>query len=240
MVNYKNGKIYKILDNTNEKFYIGSTTKEYLSQRLEKHRSHYKEYLKGIVRYVSSMEIIENGDYKIILLENYSCDCKDELTAREQYYIDKLKCDKMVNKYNAKGFNKEKERERHKKYYENNKEKLLEQMKGYRENNKEKIKINSKEYYDNNKEKLLEKKKEWRENNKEQIKIKGKEYRKNNKEKIEKIKGAKIQCEKCNAIIRKDYYKKHRTKMTCINSLPHGLINIIDDDDKNAILSIMN
>ena len=60
MVNYKNGKIYKIIDLTNDNFYIGSTTKKYLSQRLEKHRTNYKCYLEGKTNYVSSYEILSN------------------------------------------------------------------------------------------------------------------------------------------------------------------------------------
>ena len=77
MVNYKNGKIYKILDLTNDNFYIGSTTKQYLSQRLEKHRTNYNYYLEGKTNYVSSFEIITNENYKIYLLENAPCASKD-------------------------------------------------------------------------------------------------------------------------------------------------------------------
>lgn len=39
MVNYKDGKIYKIVSSQTAKIYIGSTTKKYLSQRMDDHRS---------------------------------------------------------------------------------------------------------------------------------------------------------------------------------------------------------
>jgi hypothetical protein len=42
MVNYGNGKIYKIESHLGDKIYIGSTTKQYLSQRMDKHRSEYR------------------------------------------------------------------------------------------------------------------------------------------------------------------------------------------------------
>ena len=42
MVNYQQGKIYKIVDKTNNNIYIGSTAEKYLSKRLQKHIAHYK------------------------------------------------------------------------------------------------------------------------------------------------------------------------------------------------------
>jgi len=92
MVNYNNGKIYKIVDNTNNKIYVGSTTKYYLSDRLSGHRCDYRRYLKGKHSYVSSFEIIKNNDYDIVLLELVNCNSKEELKARERYYIETLDC----------------------------------------------------------------------------------------------------------------------------------------------------
>ena len=142
MVNYKNGKIYKILDLTNDNFYIGSTTKEYLSQRLEKHRTNYNYYLDGKSNYTSSFEIISNENYKIYLLQNCSCASKDELRQKEQYWIDRLNCIKMVNKYKAfrtEEQTKKEKKEKQKIWYENNKDKIAEKDKIYQKNNKEKI-----------------------------------------------------------------------------------------------------
>jgi len=185
MVNYSNGKIYKILDLTNGNFYIGSTTKTYLSQRLEKHRTYYKAYLNGNPKYISSMEILHNEDYKILLLENFSCNSKDELTAREQYWMDILRCDKMVNKHNAKGLNIEKKKEYDKKYREDNKDKRVETTRKWRQKNK-------------------------------------------------------IQCDRCNSVVNPDYYKKHRETKSCINALPHGIINLLDEQDEQVITYITN
>ena len=49
MVNYNNGKIYKIENNIDDMIYIGSTTKQYLSQRMDKHRSSYKRWKMVII-----------------------------------------------------------------------------------------------------------------------------------------------------------------------------------------------
>ena len=92
MVNYKNGKIYKIVDNTNGNIYIGSTCEPRLCRRIWGHNGKYNQYKLGKYGYVKSFEIIKNNDYNIILVENYSCDTKDELLSRERYYIDKFEC----------------------------------------------------------------------------------------------------------------------------------------------------
>ena len=41
---------------------------------------------------MTSFEILQNGDYKIVLIENYPCHSKEELKARERHYIEKLDC----------------------------------------------------------------------------------------------------------------------------------------------------
>lgn len=107
MVNYKNGKIYKIMSNQTDKIYIGSTTKLYLSDRMGKHRDDFHRWIEGKCNYITSFELFEFNDVKIILIESYSCNSKDELKMREQYWIDKFK-DICVNRNNAIGLNLEK------------------------------------------------------------------------------------------------------------------------------------
>ncbi len=95
MVNYSNSKIYKIVDNTNDNIYIGSTVKT-LTQRLAQHKYDYKKYLEGQSHFITSFKILENDNYDIILLEEFkTCENKEQLHARERHYIDTLKC---VNK----------------------------------------------------------------------------------------------------------------------------------------------
>ena len=88
MSNYKNGKIYKIIDLTNGNIYIGST-KNKLSQRLSGHKTEYKYHPE---KNISSGIILKNKNFKMELIENYPCDTKRELEIREQYFIDNLEC----------------------------------------------------------------------------------------------------------------------------------------------------
>ena len=81
MVNYQNGKIYKLVNNTTTDVYYGATCSR-LSDRLSEHKSVFK---KG--KYMTSRKIFEGGDVSIILVETYPCDSKDELTARERFWI---------------------------------------------------------------------------------------------------------------------------------------------------------
>jgi predicted GIY-YIG superfamily endonuclease len=46
MTDYSLAKIYKIIDNTNNNIYIGSTCEPTLARRLAKHLGNYKHYLK--------------------------------------------------------------------------------------------------------------------------------------------------------------------------------------------------
>ena len=83
MVNYQDGKIYKIVDNTNGNVYIGSTCKK-LSSRLADHRASYKQYLNEKVRFITSFNVIKNGNYDIVLIEKWPCEDKEELHKRER------------------------------------------------------------------------------------------------------------------------------------------------------------
>ena len=46
MPDYSLGKVYKIVDNTNQDVYIGSTCQPTLAQRLSQHKKDYNKYLK--------------------------------------------------------------------------------------------------------------------------------------------------------------------------------------------------
>jgi len=143
MNKYNNGKIYRIVDNTNGDVYIGSTTKKYLSDRLSEHRCDYKRFLKGKKNNCRSGDIIKNGDFNIILIENYPCNSKKELTARERYFIENNKC---INKVIPGRTNKE--------YVNDNKDRL---NKIRRDNyDHEKNKINCKKDYEKHKQKRLD------------------------------------------------------------------------------------
>jgi hypothetical protein len=126
---YQQGKIYKIVSPHTDMIYIGSTCKEYLSQRLVAHRASFKQWQKGKGGNASSYRLLEQGDVEIILLESYPCNSKDELTARERYWIDQN--NNLLNKIRPSLTEEEKN------YYQNHKIEHNEKSKQYYLINKE-------------------------------------------------------------------------------------------------------
>ena len=102
MKNYNNSKIYKIeptCEHDEGNIYIGSTTKQYLCQRMAEHKCEYKKYKKGSQSKVMSYDIFDKygpENIKITLIELVNANNKDELLSKEAFYIKTLKC---VNKY---------------------------------------------------------------------------------------------------------------------------------------------
>ncbi len=91
MVNYENGKIYKIV--CDDKMYIGSTCELRLSQRLAQHKN---TFFRG--KGITSSAILFKGNAskpEIFLIEEYPCKNKQQLLARERHHIESNDC---VNK----------------------------------------------------------------------------------------------------------------------------------------------
>jgi hypothetical protein len=202
-IDYSKGKIYRIVCDTTGLVYIGSTV-ETLSNRLSKHKNKYKCYLKGNTNFVTSFDILKNDNYKIILINNYPCNNKEELEREERKYIESIEC---VNKFIPGRTRKE--------YCEDNKEYIKERQKEYCETNKDKISEKRKIYYENNKNKIREKRKIYYENNESKIKERSKEYQSKNKDKIKENKKQKIECEYCKCITTKNQLKRHQKSLKC-------------------------
>jgi len=147
MTDYSKGKIYKIVSDNIEGTYYGSTV-DTLWSRFGTHNSKFRMWKKGSKAYCTSFKLIEAGNAKIFLVENYPCNSKIELTARERWYIENNEC-----------VNKNVPNRTWKEYQKDNKEKIKKYMKEY-----------MKEYQKDNKDKLKEYKKEYRKDKKEKIK----------------------------------------------------------------------
>ena len=171
MNKYNNSKIYKIIDDSNNNVYYGSTIEKYISNRLGGHKTSYKRYLNNKIKYKpTSFEIIKNNNYHIELVEKVNCNNKYQLQQRERFYIENFDCiNKNIPSRGKKEYNKY-YRDNNKDYYFNNKKKIKETSKNYYINNKEKIKEIKKNYRDNNKERIKESKKNYYINNKERVK----------------------------------------------------------------------
>ena len=217
-INYKNGKIYKIEpreDHCEGDIYIGSTTKQYLSQRMVQHRGDYMRFKNGIHNKTNSFDLfdkygVDNCD--IILLESVEAESKDELTAREAHYIRTIKCvNKIIPLRTDKEYRKD-NRDKIKQYRSDNKEKIFEYTKQYRLDNKDKLCVCNKQYRENNKEKISELKKQNYQTNKDAILQKGKE---------------KFTCE-CGSIVRSDNRSRHQ------KSLKHLKYLATSDDSEST------
>lgn len=91
MDKYTFGKIYKITSSHCDDVYIGSTTLT-LSTRFSIHSCHYNKWFRGDANYISSFEIMKYADAKIELIENFSCESRQQLVERERYHIEQNVC----------------------------------------------------------------------------------------------------------------------------------------------------
>ncbi len=153
MVNYENGKIYKIVCDSTQDTYYGSTT-----MPLCKRKAVHKDRAKLEGHYTSS-KIINGGNWRMVLIETYPCKTKEELYAREQYYIENFPCvNKNIPKHTEES-RKAKKADCCKKWREENREYNLQKKREYHHANKEVIAERNKIYRENNKEAIAEKKK---------------------------------------------------------------------------------
>ncbi len=80
MVNFKNAKIYKIINTTNNRFYYGATTKRLLCDRMSQHRAKKDSRLQR--------EIGDIYDCKIELVEKVDVEDISALRSIERSYIE--------------------------------------------------------------------------------------------------------------------------------------------------------
>ena len=135
MIDYKNGKIYRLVCNATGNQYIGSTT-QCLSQRLGGHKRQYKRFLEDkITKQMTSFSILSNTNFEIILLEEFACENKNQLERRERYYIEITKC---VNKIKP-AQTKEERKEHMQEYFQEHKEEQQKYQQKYQQEHKEKL-----------------------------------------------------------------------------------------------------
>jgi len=215
MVNYQNSSIYRMVCNVTGLQYIGSTTQP-LHKRKHGHLGQYTAWKNGKKNYMTSFKVIENGDFDVVLLEKLECETKEQLHARERYYIETLEC---VNKFIPARTNKEYYQaniedfhEKQRKYRAAHVEEMKEYQKTYRAEHKEEAKSYLKEYHIKNADKIREQKRAYNAANAEAIRQRTKKYREANAEKIKAQKSAKVTCE-CGLLLRHDSMPNHQKSM---------------------------
>ena len=190
MVNYQNGKIYKIEDVGGNMCYIGSTTKDFLSKRMVEHRSKYKTWCNDntSIRFSVFKNFQKYGveNCRIVLIELFPCDSKDELTSRESHFMHTIDC---VNKVMIGRTKAEWARDNH--------PRLQEKGKNYRSENQDKIRAQKAMAYQRDKDTIMAKTKIYQEKNKEHRQLQrsevhncecGKQYTQSNKSRHMKLK----------------------------------------------------
>ena len=135
MPDYAQGRIYKIVSDSTDKVYVGSTCQR-LSARFSQHRS--DKY--------SSRVLMEYDDVRCVLVEMFPCKTKEELQAREYLTIKELK-DKNVTVVNRNMPTRTAAQ-----YHSDNREQRNEKQACYYAKNHEALHIKRTEYYVANRE----------------------------------------------------------------------------------------
>jgi len=170
MVNYANGKIYRLVNNVDEKYYIGSTCNPLHKRKNGHKRDAVKSPEQPVYKHLN---IIGWDNVEIILIESYPCNSKAELEARERYWIELMK--PVLNKVIPTRTPKERYQATPEKFIQRVKERyvaksneILQQKKKYYVTKSNDILQHQKKYYQENKEKFAQKykdKKAQKENN---------------------------------------------------------------------------
>ncbi len=200
--NYQNGLIYKLCCNdlNVKEIYVGSTCNFRSRKSGHKstcHNEKSKSYNLNVYKYIRAHGGFQN--WSQILIENYPCDSKQKLVARERYWKEQLNAN--LNTLVPGRTLKE--------YYELHKKEISEYHRQYREENKEKLLKQNKQRYEDNKQIYSIKAKQYREKNKEKISNKSKKKYELNKEKILEHKKRKTVCE-CGREVRKEDISRHK------------------------------
>jgi len=180
------GKVYKIVCNITKEVYIGSTGTK-MSDRMTAHRSDARRAVYGGCK---SMDIINRGNYDVVILEEFPYQDDTHKRWRERHYYDTIenvnKCPPIrteeekrqlnIERCRARGQKKrqdpehvKREKERTAKYREENVEYLAEQAKNYRINNAEQVRVTKANHYQANKEKVKNDVEKYRQNNAEKV-----------------------------------------------------------------------
>ena len=192
---YNHAKVYKIVDE-DLNFYIGSTCKP-LYKRLYFHKSDSKASHHRKVYKVLTYEKFEKKEIKIILLEQFNLNSKEELLREEDKYIKMFYNDTNCLNSNYAILNEEKynnnTRKRAYDRFIQNKELVYQINMNYRINHRKELREKQKQYAKDNINKIKQYKKEYYEKNKDILKLNFKE---------------KITCS-CGTVVTKNHMKRH-------------------------------
>ena len=204
---YNKGKIYKVLNILDNEVYVGSTTQT-LSKRLSEHKIRTNDTTRHhkLNEHMRSLGI---DNFYIELIENYPCNTKEELCAKEGEWIRSIgTINKIIHGRTIKEW-------RH-----DNKDKIQEYRlqrkdieKQYRKDNKDKIKAYRDTYKANHKDAMEAYHKQYREDNKDNKQKYDKQYKEANGQYLKE----KIICDNCGCTISRNGMTSHKKTQKCMN-----------------------
>jgi hypothetical protein len=202
MPDYSKGKIYVIRNYINDKEYVGSTV-ETLPQRYSKHGTSNKEANCALWK---AMKELGRENFYIELIENYPCNSKQELNAREGYWIRQK--DTYKNGYNINIAGRTVEEWR-----KENRDNILTKKREYHFKNREQMLLKQREYcknaYATDKHKVLQRCEKYRNNNRDLIRERSRQKYELNKEKELARFKVKVTCE-CGKEVNKYNLRNHQ------------------------------
>jgi hypothetical protein len=210
-MDYKNGKIYKILNDITDDVYVGSTCQP-LSKRMAEHRKSLNgaTVLKSKKRLLyDKMRAVGKDHFYIELIEEYPCDNIEQLLKREGCYIreigtlNTIVSGRTQQEYNED--NKEHLREKRAEWETKNKEHLCDYQKKYQTEHADRLRQQSKQYREDNKERIQQQRKAYREDRKKELAEKTKLWRERN---IDKLKQTHT-CDICGSTVQHSSKQNH-------------------------------
>ena len=169
---YKNSKIYQILNHVDDAVYIGSTTQP-LCKRMAYHRRDMTKIRHFNRPVYEKMRELGVENFYIELIEEYPCESKEQLTKREGHYIRQFG---TLNKVIA--------GRTHKEYVADNYEDIRQYKHEHYEQHKERVKCRVKEYSEHNADRIKEYQRQYRLKHKDSAAEYNKEYRQKHRDKI--------------------------------------------------------
>ena len=166
------GSIYIIRSHQTEDTYYGSTA-QLLCKRLATHKYDYKKFLNGTHQYMTSFDILNYDDAYIELVEEVEFTNKQELYAREGFYIRNNNCvNKLImgrTQEERNVLNKDHIKEVLNKWRAENKEHVKQQRKIYNQEHKEHQKEYNAQYNKDNAEHVREREQKYYQEHKDTI-----------------------------------------------------------------------
>jgi group I intron endonuclease len=136
---YEHSKVYKLVNDNDDEIYVGSTT-DALHKRMYSHKRDAKA--KPNMRVYHHLNKVGFENVRIVLIELFSCNSREELIRRERHWFDILKPSLNTTLPSR-------------------------TTQQYRLDNRETLRKQNKEWEKNNREYVSQKKREWREKNRE-------------------------------------------------------------------------